>query len=201
MKHPLALAVLLPWVAPACEQAPPEPLPASVGTRTRTAPRDPGWTWTVPASWTTEKTATSGRYRAKYRVPPAGDDVHPAEVLVERVGRGSAEDLDESLRRWRDAFESLAPETGREDQLTAGGVRIRMVELAGTYKFPMGPPLGPGGRHAAHVLKPGWRGIGAGVHTPRGELFWFRLVGPDDTVAAARSAMLALLKSIRPSPS
>jgi len=198
MKHPLPLLLLtIAGTGLACDRAPAEPTSAGGAVRSTAAARAPRLTWIVPAAWSTEKTADRGRYRGKYRVPAAGNDKHPADALVQLVGRAPTASLDTTLNRWRSSFEHVHPSTGKEQQLTAGNIRIRLVELAGTYKFPLGPPVGDEGRHAAHVLKTDWRGIGAGVRTPSGELFWFRLVGPDDTVGAARSAMMTMLESLR----
>ena len=48
----------------------------------------------------------------------------------------------------------------------------------------------------AQVIKENWRGIGVGVRAPDGDLWFFRLVGPDDAVQSARSPFLAMLETL-----
>ena len=81
--------------------------------------------------------------------------------------------------------------------MTVREFQIRIVEIGATYRFPMGPAAGPNKKHAAHVIKEGWRGIAAGVVTPDRGNWFFRLVGPNDSVAATRSAFITLLESLQ----
>lgn len=199
MKHLLTLRALLATTSllSACDRAPAEPTPTAAAARSALPATPSPIAWTVPAGWTTEKTAIRGRYRAKYRVPPVGDDPPGAEALVQFLGKHPKANLDGTFARFRKSFEQQRPDVRAPEQLTLGTAKVRVIEWAGTYKLPIGPPIDRRGGHAAHVLKERWRGIGAGVETLAGEIFWFRLVGPDETVAASRSAMMAMLRSIR----
>lgn len=150
--------------------------------------------WDAPASWSLEKSAEKGRYRAKYVVPAQGNAEHPAEVLVSSLGKGDAAALDESFRELLSDFEGpgVADPIRREREVH--GFTLRELEVAGTYKYPMGPRIKK--RAAAQVIKEGFRAIAVGVKAPDGELWFFRLVGPDDAVQAARSPFAAMMDSL-----
>jgi len=154
----------------------------------------PGLTFSAPASWTLERSAEKGLYRAKYVVPAQGNAPNPAEVLVTRIGRGEAEGLDAPLAELQKDFEGEASRSPQRREREVRGFLLRELEIAGTYKFPMGPKVGK--RHVAQVMKEAWRAIGVGVRAPDGELWFFRLVGPDDAVQAARSPFLAMLEAL-----
>jgi hypothetical protein len=71
---------------------------------------------------------------------------------------------------------------------TVRGLKQTSVDVAGSYKpAPMG---GAGGS-----VKDGWRLLGAVVEGPGGPWF-FRLTGPDATVAAAKKQFDAVLASL-----
>jgi hypothetical protein len=207
-------AVLLLAVVPGCGQSPPEP--AQRGTDggvwappSRGAAASPGGAetarpssrrpleWETPAGWNVERTAERGSYRLKAQVPPVGNDKAPADFLARVVGRSDGVDADAELSAFFREFDGDVGSRARREALDAGGMAVRVVEVAGDYKQPMGPPMGPRGKHAAYVIQRGWRGIAAVAATPQRDVWLFRLVGPSDTVESARSAMHALLRSLR----
>jgi hypothetical protein len=175
-----------------CNQRAPEPEPSPV--RTAAAPDAASLRWEAPASWALEKSAEKGLYRAKYTVPAQGDAPNPAEVLVTRVGKGAASELDAPLDELRSDFEGPEAAKAARRERTVRGFELRELEVAGSYKFPMGPRVKK--RAIAQVIKENWRGIGVGVRAPDGDLWFFRLVGPDDAVEAARSPFLAMLETL-----
>jgi hypothetical protein len=181
-----------------CDQVPVEPPAARPVQR---AARALALQWEVPATWSLEKRSQRGKYRAKYRVAPQGDDKHPAEMLITKLP--SRDSIDSELGRLEAAFEK-PPKAATREQISADArsieiTSIEIMETSGTYRMPMGPviPGSRGKRHAAHVLQSNWRGIAAGVNAgPRGRWF-FRLVGPSDTVEAARSPMRNMLENLK----
>jgi hypothetical protein len=184
--------VLLLIACASCSRRSPEP----EGHAPKQAERseEPSLAWRAPASWTLEKSAEKGLYRAKYIVPAQGNAPNPAEVLVTRLGRGDAAGLSAPLDELQKDFEGEASRSPVRREREARGFALRELEIAGTYKFPMGPKVGK--RPVAQVMKEGWRAIGVGVRAPNGELWFFRLVGPDDAVQAARSPFLAMLEGL-----
>lgn len=183
------LSVLLGMAS--CESAPAEPTPS----KPRAAPeRAPSLEWTAPPTWNVERTAESGEYRAKYSIPTSGDAKHPAELLVSRIGNA---DVKERLDALLADFEGPGKEAAKRQELTVGDFTVTVLEVGATYKFPMGPPIGPNKKAPAHVIKDNWRAIGAGVTTKDRGNWFFRLVGPSDTVEGARSAFMAMLNGLK----
>lgn len=154
-------------------------------------------TWTVPAGWATEKVAERGLYRAKYTAAPIGNDKERAETLVRYLGRESQVDIPAELRKWMGEFDGDVGATAKREQARVGDIQVEIVEAAGTYKVGMGPPMGPKGKYAAYVVKEGWRSVAAMAVAPGKGVWFFRLVGPDETVQSARSELLGMLRSLK----
>jgi len=179
----------------ACEQAPVEPAPSNSAARpVRTAN---SLTWTAPPTWNVERVADRGLYRAKYSVPTAGDAKLTAEVMVSRVDAAAKGDLQKTIADFVSLFEGADKSPPKPEHFRVGDFEVTWVEVAGTYRFPMGPPVGPQKRVAAHMLKENWRGVAAGVKTKSRGSWFFRLVGPDDSVAAARSTFRTMIETLK----
>lgn len=185
----LALAIAMIALV-GCEDRPKEP----TSSPRATASAVPTLRWTVPPSWSLDKSAESGVHRAKYSVPKQGSAKHDAELLVRRLGPGTKAKIDEQLELFLKDFEGPGVAEARREALTTGPFTTYLVELEATYKYPMGPRVK--GRPAATVVKEGWAGIAAGVMTPDRGNWIFTLVGPEDTVKAARSDLRNLLASL-----
>ena len=188
----VARCLLIAWVVTACSRRAPEPEPSPE--RSAAAALPASLTWVPPAYWSLQKSAEKGLYRAKYTVPAQGNAANPAEVLVTRIGNGDASELDASLAELERDFDGPRAGTPARRVRQVRGFELRELELAGTYKFPMGPRVKQ--RAVAQVMQERWRAIGVGVRTPSGELWFFRLVGPDDAVQAARSPFLVMLEAV-----
>jgi hypothetical protein len=122
---------------------------------------------------------------ATYRVPaaPGGDE---AELTVARAG-GST---DANIERWRGQFEGA----GKPERIerTVHGLKVTIVELAGTYQaVGMMPGAAPSAPRAGYAL------LAAIVETP-GSPYFFKMVGPAATVKSSRSSFDALIGSISP---
>jgi hypothetical protein len=176
----------------ACDTSPAEPTPASAAAR----PAAKEIRWTAPPTWNVERTAEHGLYRAKYTIPSSGDAKSPAEMLVQHLGTGKTADPEAKLTEFLGEWEGPGLAQAKRDKLSAGQLDILTVEVAATYKMPMGPQIGPQKKAAAQVIKENYRGLGAVVKTADRGNWFFRLVGPSDTVEASRSAFLSLLEGI-----
>lgn len=176
-----------------CEDAAPEPTSTPHVATTKSAKT---LVWKAPPTWNVERTADKGEYRAKYTIPTTGDSKHPAELLVSKLGGGKQGDIDAKLAAVLTEFEGEGVKNAQRKELTVGDYQVKVLDVGGTYKFPMGPPVGPNQRRAAHVIKENWRALVAGVETKdRGDWF-FRLVGPNDTVEGSRSAFMSMLENL-----
>ena len=140
----------------------------------------PALAWVTPRGWEVTPTLSPMRL-ATYRVPgPAG--AAGAEVTVTRAG-GSTVD---NLERWVGQFDGAGADTRTER--TVSGIRITILEVAGTYEGGMTM----GGSDTAH---PGWALLGAVAETDA-PFYFFKMVGPADAVRAARPAFNTLLTTL-----
>jgi hypothetical protein len=109
-------------------------------------------------------------------------------MAVFHFGAGAGGGVQANLDRWVGQVEGDAePERG---SFESGPYRISWVTVPGTYD-PGTMGMGPS------EPQPGWRLLAAVVEGAGGPWF-FKLTGPDATVAAAREDFFALLRSVRP---
>jgi hypothetical protein len=141
----------------------------------------PALTWSVPDGWEVAPNRSAIRL-ATYRVPALPKSAAAAELTVTRAG-GTTE---ENLARWAGQFDAAGQDT--RAVRTIAGVHLATLEVSGTYEGGMTM----GGAETAH---PGWALLGAVVET-NGPSYFFKMVGPAETVHAARPAFEALLKSL-----
>jgi len=193
----IAVAILLGLAPTGCDESPPELPP-----RQREAPAPkaaPSLSFAAPPTWTLDKSADEGTYRAKYTIPTSGDAKHPATLLVQNLGRGT-KGSDAALDQLAKDFEGQKPAEGEgagsspvieRTTLDEATHPTTFLEIRGTYRFPLGPRRK--GRPAAEVLKEDWVALAAVVAVPEGPRWLFRLVGPADTVDGARSAFRSMV--------
>jgi hypothetical protein len=189
----LLLASLL--AVAACRDKPSEPDPeASRGSPASVAPTPPARrpsssssrpgevAYDAPRSWTGTKARPN--IKAAYGVPKADGDTEDGELTVSQVG-GS---VDQNLQRWAQQLDKQPGDVKRSER-TVNGLKITIVEIHGTYggmAMPGAPPP---------AKKPGTALLGAIVETSPPT--FFKLVGPDKTVAAAQRDFDALVASLR----
>jgi len=151
---------------------------------------DAALAWTVPAGWIVEKPASSMR-RAQYRVPGSSGD---GECAVFYFGPGQGGDPMSNALRWAEQFTlpdgGSAQSTMTTSELEVSGLKIFMVEVAGTYKGGMTMTAAPA------VPKPGYRLLGAVAPGPDAN-WYFKFTGPDKTVNEQRDAFTSMVKSSR----
>ncbi len=166
--------------APRANEAPAAAKPSA----SAAAPSPADVTWTKPSAWSAEANAT-GMRKATYKVPRASGDADDATVSVVQAG-GS---VDANVERWYGQFEGLHDQ--KRTRLRIGALDVTVVEAHGTYT---GGGMMVGESPAP---KPGWSLLGAIVETAP-QPYFFKLLGPDKTVAAAKSDFQALLDSVAP---
>lgn len=168
--------------------APAEPPPAVTPPFRMEPAGDPGVSWSVPRGWIAE--ISPGLRLASYIVP-GRTQTEDAQCAVHYFGKGAGGGVELNTQRWIGEFLILDrhAQTTRE----VGGIRIHRLEAHGTYaSHGMQGDDGSGGH-------PGWALIGAIVEGPEGDLF-FKLTGPEATVAAAAGKYDAMLSSLKKKP-
>lgn len=139
-------------------------------------------TWTMPSGWASEPVV--GMRKATYRIKMKPGDSEDATVSVIQAG-GS---VDSNVERWKSQFDN--PHDIKRSDKTVGPITVTTVEVHGTFTgggVMMGDSPNP---------RPGWTLVGAIVPTAS-QPYFFKMLGPDNTVAASRPDFQALVDSIR----
>lgn len=178
----------------ACNKAPAEPdAPSSAAAVISVPPL----AWDVPGSWSVSEFPKGGQKKAVYKVPRAGNDKEDAELTVAFFGTGSEGD---EQKRFKEAFGQFDGDVGaaaQRSELEVKGTKVEIADVTGTYKIALTPPVGPTKRSPVQMVKPTYRMMLAVVKTSERGNWYFKLVGPDETVQAARSGFRTVLESVR----
>ena len=146
--------------------------------------------WAVPPGWITEKPASPMR-RAQYKVPGSAGD---GECVVFYFGPGQGGDPMSNAVRWAEQFAladgSSAQSAMKTSEIVVGGLKVFLVEVAGTYNGGMTMTAAPA------APKPGYRLLGAVAPGPDAN-WYFKFTGPDATVNAQRGAFTSMVKSLK----
>lgn len=137
-------------------------------------------TLTVPETWKKKDKPSSQLRVAEIEVPAAKEDKDNGELVVFYFGAGGAGGVNDNVTRWIGQFE----EEGRKVRSFTGKSeqgKYTLVDLTGTYKKPIGPPI-----QMKSESKPGWRMIGVILETEKGPYF-VKLDGPTKTIAAVEA--------------
>jgi hypothetical protein len=180
----------------ACAKAPAEPgTGAASASGALSAPAS--WVaplvWEAPGAWARIDVPASGAEKAMYRIEGAA----PAEVHVFFFGTGAGGDPARVFKEWLGQFDGDAGAQAARERFRAGAFEVETVEARGTYKVALAPT--PRGRKEAPVsmVKKDYRLLGAVIRTPDRGNWFFKLVGPDEAVQAARPAFRRMLEGAR----
>ena len=152
----------------------------------------PALHYDAPDDWI-EQPAESPMRVTEFRLPRVPGDAEDAELVVFYFG-GSGGSIAANLQRWigqmeqpdgRSSFE-VASTTGFE----ANGLAVTLLDVPGVYVAAVSPGS------ATRLGKPNFRLMAAVVETPVGPYF-FKLTGPDRTVARWNTQFAAFLRSVR----
>jgi len=141
--------------------------------------------WTAPEGWQPAKPATAMRL-AEYVVPgPKGKE--PAVLSVFHFGRSGGGGVGPNVKRWLGQFKTKAKPPVQQTK-KYGSLTVHLVDVTGTYDAGMAANGAP--------PKKNQRLLGAIVESPAG-LFFFKLVGPNETVSANEQKFESFLKSLK----
>jgi hypothetical protein len=198
------LVALVAWVAvvpsTGCNKAPAELDGASASSSVAVTAVAP-LLWDAPGAWSKlDLPPRVGDKKAVYHIDKAANDTDEAECFVAFYGTGAKGDPLPVFKEWFGQFDGDVGATAARESFAvgpAGTLAVETVEATGTFKIALTPK--PRGRKEAPVqmVKSKWRLYGAVVKTPDRGNWFFKLVGPDDTVLGARSAFRAMLESAR----
>jgi hypothetical protein len=124
-------------------------------------------------------------------VPKAEDD--PAAGRLTMMGAGGS--IDANIQRWEGQF-SQADGTATEadtKQMTIEGMKVTMVDIAGTFSQTMGGPFSGGKK----VESPDYRMLAAIIETDGEGNYFIKLVGPAATIKANEAEFEKMVKSVK----
>lgn len=176
----MSLGILLLPVFLACQKKPTQTV--DLGAVTLAA--DPAWQSVTPSS---------SMRKAQFMLPRAAGDPEDAELVVFYFGAGQGGSVEANLQRWYGQFtqpdSSPSAEKARTAHDVVDGMNLTTVDLSGTYLGSMMP-----GTEAQN--KPNFRMLAAVLETPQGSYF-FKLVGPEQTVAHWANSFSEFVKSAK----
>jgi len=180
----LAAGILACVLAAGCGQddvvsyrVPKEPAPQA-GSVSKAPPSEAGLHWSAPKGWAAKP--PSAMRLASYAVPGKAGEADMSIVVLPGAAGGDFA----NVNRWRDQIG--LPPLADDAALSAASTRLQT--------------------HAGGALVVDFAGRGEGSKTPRllaailprgGETWFFKMTGPDETVAGAKPAFLQLLGSLR----
>jgi len=147
----------------------------------------------APAAWQSA-TPNSTMRKAQLTLPRAAGDAEDAELIVFYFGPGQGGSVEANLDRWYGQFaqpdSSASVDKAQVTRDTVAGMNLTRVDLGGTYIAPMMPGA------SERYNKPDFRMLAAVLETAQGPYF-FKLVGPEKTIAQHASSFSAFMKSAR----
>jgi len=145
----------------------------------------------APDGWVNEKTTSAMRV-AQYKLPKADGDPEDASLVLYYFGASQGGSVQANVERWINQIKqpdgSNSQDKAKTETTTINGLKVTMVDVAGTYTAEMTP--GAGDRHNAT----NYRLRAAVVETPKGNYF-AKLVGPANTIGKWEQAYNEYLKS------
>jgi hypothetical protein len=145
----------------------------------------------VPPSDWAPKPVTSSMRAADFVLPGKSGE---AELIVYYFGKGGAGSIDDNVNRWVDQFQQPGGKSSRAaakiEKVQFAGQDATFVSLTGRYTT-QGMPGGGG-----PVDKPDQALLAAIVGSPSGP-YYFKLVGPKETIDANAKAFRAMLDSLK----
>lgn len=180
MMRPMKKALVALLVALGCSKPVAEPAAPAPAPPVRPAAKE-HLSYTTPPEWISEKPANEMR-KAQYRVPDKKGKAGPASLTLFTFG-GPAASLESNVERWRDQMgggdAAIAKVEGAASPAT-------VVDIAGTYAGDSKDAPIENARLLAAVVEAGDR------------TWYFKLVGPADTVDGWKDAFVSMLKGVRP---
>jgi len=145
----------------------------------------------IPDGWVVEHPTSSMR-AAQYKLPKADGDTEDANLVLYYFGQGQGGSTEANIDRWINQMQQPDGRPSREkaksETMTVNGLKVTVVDVAGTYAAEMSPGSG------TFTNNPNYRLHAAVVETPKGS-YYVKLVGPEKTVTRWDKAFTNYIKS------
>jgi hypothetical protein len=143
---------------------------------------------TTPADWKKEEPSNPTFRWMQFRIPKAKDDKDDGELAISKGLGGGAE---ANVARWKKSF---VPPTGKSiddvskvGDISIGGIKATYLDVSGTYNVPFAPK--PDSRPDYRMLAVYYEG--------KDNVYTFKIVGPANTVEAAKKGFEEWLKAFK----
>jgi hypothetical protein len=148
-----------------------------------------GISFAIPKTWKAGEPSSAMRL-AQIKVGPEKGDDEPAELVLFAFPGGGGS-VEANLARWKTQFEGKdgKPPEITTDKRKGKNVDVTFAETSGRYVAAVKPGS------PEKFDKTDWRLLGAIVQTDDTG-YYFKLIGPEKTVKAAKPAFEAMIKSI-----
>ncbi|HEY0591388.1 MAG TPA: hypothetical protein VGF40_06455 [Thermoanaerobaculia bacterium] len=166
-------------------QTPPAQMPphGMEGMQSQGDPKVVGIDYDLPSGWNRVPPGSSMRVDQATIPGPAGS----ADMVLFFFGAGSGGGVQANLDRWVAQMDAKAPP--KQESFESNGLKITWLDVSGTLKpssMGMGPQTDqPNSRMFAAVLE------------GEGGPWFFKVTGPEETLAGQRDAFVTLLRSVR----
>lgn len=134
----------------------------------------------VPENWKQSKPSSRLRL-AQFAIPKVKGDDEDGELALFNFGAGGGAKA--NIDRWVGQFQAAEREVKVSEGMLETG-RYFFVEISGTYNKPIGPPIARQTKPA-----PGSRMLGVILGIEDKGIYFFKMTGPDKTVAAQVAAL------------
>jgi len=138
----------------------------------------------LPATWRREQ-PSSGMRLAQAVVP---GEAGPGELAVFHFGAGQGGGVEANFERWLGQVEQAKGSSPERGDFAAGEFKVTWIDARGTL-LPSNMGSGPA------TPQPGFRLLGAVVEGEGGPWF-FKVTGPESTLASEREAFFGLLRGV-----
>jgi hypothetical protein len=136
----------------------------------------------VPTTWKQQPPASNLRL-GQFEIPAAEGDKEPGELTVFNFGFGGG--VKANVDRWIEQFEPKDRKVKTTTAKCPQGEYV-FVDISGTYKKPIGPPIMRKTEPA-----PGFHMLGVILSVEKKGNYFLKLTGPEKTVTAATAAFRA----------
>jgi len=150
-----------------------------------------GVTLYLPADWKSQKLRSS-ILEKEFVIPAVKDDKTAGRLTMMRSGGSIKANVD----RWISQFSGQggAPVRSKIHDKTMNEQEVKIVDISGTFKERLGGgPFAPG----RTVERPKYRMLAGIVQTKGHGQYFFKLVGPEKTMAGAEKPFMAMMESIK----
>jgi hypothetical protein len=145
-------------------------------------------TYEVPATWKRQRPASEMRV-VQFGVPLEEGDEGKAEFIVFYFG-GQGGGVEENLARWKGMFDNVKGEP-KVEKIKASELQITSLDISGDYKDRPAPQI------PEFTLRKNYRMFAAVVETPDDGPYFFRVVGPANTMKANADNWMNMLKTAK----